>query len=121
MSTNLPAIPDTSSGDVIGRVEVVGGELVARLRPAHVRDVVARPVPPPWPPTTLMDFPYMTYVGPLQGVAMAEHHRLVARWSNPPWWSPLRWRPVHRRDRARWACTGPSAVLVVASSAGGMA
>jgi hypothetical protein len=101
----LPAVPDTTAGDVTGRLEMLAsGELVVRLRPARVRDVTATPVD-----QEPVHRHYrgcecrlfgLYYVGPVTPELRTETERLDAYWMNPPWWSTLRWIPSQRRLRA---------------------
>lgn len=101
----LPAGPDTTAGEVTGRLEMLNGELVARLRPARVRDVTATPVEQEpvhrhYRRCECRLFGTLRYVGPVTPELRAETERLDAYWMDPPWWSPLRWIPSQRRLRA---------------------
>lgn len=103
--TTLPAVPDTTASEVTGRLEMVDGELVLRLRPARVRDVTATPIDPEpvhrhYRGCECRLFGTLRYVGPVTPELRAETDRLDAYWMDPPWWSPLRWIPSQRRLRA---------------------
>lgn len=101
----LPAVPGTTTGEVTGRVEMLNGELVVRLRPARVRDVTATPVHQEpvhrhYRGCECRLFGTLRYVGPVTPELQAETDRLDTYWMDPPWWSPLRWIPDQRRLRA---------------------
>lgn len=53
----LPAVPDTTGGEVTGRIEVLNGELVTRLRPVQTQDATYRLVPAaPKPPVAVPEW-----------------------------------------------------------------
>lgn len=101
--TTLPAVPNTT-GEVTGRLEMLNGELVVRLRPARVRDVTATPIHPE-PAQQPHEYRFRCcdhhYFGSC-GVppTQTEVDRLDAYWMDPPLWSSLRWIPSQRRLRA---------------------
>lgn len=104
--TTLPAVPDTTAGEVTGDLVLLpSGELVVRLRPARVRDVTATPVHQEpvhrhYRGCGCRLFGTLRYVGPVTPELQAETDRLDAYWMDPPLWSPLRWIPSQRRLRA---------------------
>lgn len=86
----VPVSPERST-EVLGTVDMAGGELVARLRPQREpRDVRVRPVGPRPDPTTLVHIPGMRYVGGLAPAEAAEHRRILAYCQRHPWLAWLR-------------------------------
>lgn len=67
--TTLPAVPDTTTtGEVTGRLEMLNGELVVRLRPVQTQDatyrlVSAAPKPPVAVPEWLVDGRAVIWLG----------------------------------------------------------
>lgn len=82
----VPASRERST-EVLGTLEMVGGELVVRVRPQQApRDVTVRPVGARPDPTTLAHIPWMRYVGPRTPQERAQFWVEVARWEARPWW-----------------------------------
>lgn len=98
MSDPLPAVPDTA-GEIAGRVELVDGEMVVRLRPSLARDVTTRPVHRHYPGCDCR-VGRLAYAGPGTPAHRARHDQDLRYFMNPPRWSPLGWIPSQRRLRS---------------------